>query len=229
MGMLMTLAKPVRLGIIGSSGGGALIAADACLRAVGVEVEWVVVTDRACGLAQWSSDTGHQTHRLKYDTAVTFSERALALFKSAGCQDVLMFYTRRVASPLISDLRIWNIHPSLLPAFAGLRGVEDAWRAKVTIFGATLHRVDEGLDTGPIWAQVAAPLKQDQGLQRLQRLSYLQKTWLTLTWFCIVMGLEINDEALPCAPGVALAWPGLPKPFQTVYCNWVAREEKPAV
>lgn len=225
----MTLARPVRLGIIGSSGGSALIAADACLRAAGVAVEWVVVTDRACGLERWSRDTGHQTHRLPYDSAVTFSQAAHALFKNAGCRDVLTFYTRRVASPLIDDLHVWNIHPSLLPAFAGLRGVEDAWRAKVSIFGATLHRVDEGLDTGPISAQVAAPLKQNQDLQRLQRLSYLQKTWLTLTWFCIVMGLDMNDEALSCEPGVALAWPGLPDPFYTVYCDWIAREEKPAL
>ncbi len=224
----MTLARSVRLGIIGSSGGSALIAADACLRAAGVVVDWVVVTDRACGLEQWARDTGHQTHRLFYENAVTFSCAAHALFKEAGCRDVLMFYTRRVAAPLIDDLHVWNIHPSLLPAFAGLRGVEDAWRANVSIFGATLHRVDEGLDTGPIRAQVAAPLMRSQGLQRLQRLSYLQKTWLTLMWFCVVMNLDETDASMPCEPGVALAWPGLPAPFYALYCDWVAREEKAA-
>ena len=189
----------------------------------------MVVTDRACGLEHWSREAGHQTHRLQYGNAAAFSMEAHALFKAAGCRDVLMFYTRRVATPLIDDLHVWNIHPSLLPAFAGLRGVEDAWKAKVAIFGATLHRVDEGLDTGPIRAQVAAPLQQNQNLERLQRLSYLQKTWLTMTWFCMVTGRDAAAASVPCEPGVALAWPGLPDPFYTAYCDWVAREEQSVV
>ncbi len=218
--------KPVRLGIIGSSGGSALIAADTCLRAAGLAADWVVVTDRECGLERWSRNAGLPTHRLPYVSADAFSQASHTLFKEAGCQDVLMFYTRRVAAPLIDDLRVWNIHPSLLPAFAGLQGVADAWRAQVSIFGATLHRVDAGLDTGPVKAQVAAPLKRDQDLQRLQRLSYLQKTWLTLSWFCMVTGRDGTGESLPCEPGVALAWPGLPAPLYAVYCDWVAREER---
>lgn len=223
---MTTLATTVRLGIIGSSGGSALIAADACLRAAGLKIEWIVVTDRECGLEQWSREVGHPTYRLQYESAAAFSAEAHALFKTSGCKDVLMFYTRRVTAPLIDDLRVWNIHPSLLPAFAGLRGVEDAWKAKVAIFGATLHRVDAGLDTGEIRAQVAAPLRQDHDLQRLQRLSYLQKTWLTLVWFYMVRGIDVVMANMPCEPGVALAWPGLPEPLYTAYCNWVSREEK---
>lgn len=220
------IAKSLRLGIIGSSGGSALIAADECLRAIGVTVEWVVVTDRVCGLDLWSRGAGHETHLLHYESGTAFSTAANNVFKDAACSDVLMFYTRRVTKPLINDLRVWNIHPSLLPAFAGLHGVEDALKANVSIFGATLHRADEGLDTGAIQAQVAAPLKQEQTLQSLQWLSYLQKTWLTLSWFSIVTGEDCTTASVFCEPGVALAWPGLPTVLHKAYCDWAQREQE---
>lgn len=220
----MNLSRSKRLGIIGSSGGSALIAAAECLRAAEVKVEWIIVTDRPCGLAQWSRNAGHQTHQLNYSNAEAFSVEASTIFKAADCQDVLLFFTRRVAAPLVEDLRVWNIHPSLLPAFAGLRGVEDAWKAKVAIFGATLHRVDETLDTGLILAQVAAPMKRGQELSKLHKLSYLQKVWLTLVWFCNTEEIALVDTPRSCGPGVVLAWPNLPEPLYTAYREWIALE-----
>lgn len=219
-------AHPIRLGIIGSSGGGALIAADGCLRASGIDVEWIVVTDRDCGLERWAREIGHLVHRLSYANAKDFSTEACAIFQAAECQNVLMFYTRRVTAPLIDDLNVWNIHPSLLPAFAGLHGVENARQAKVAIFGATLHRVDDGLDTGEIQAQVAAPMRPHQDLQRLQRLSYFQKTWLTLVWVGMVKNLDDRMAQMRCEPGVSVAWPGLPGVLCEAYNAWVAREER---
>jgi phosphoribosylglycinamide formyltransferase-1 len=46
-----------------------------------------------------------------------------------------------------------NVHPSLLPEFPGAHAVEDQLRAGVAESGATVHLVDEGVDTGPILAQ----------------------------------------------------------------------------
>jgi phosphoribosylglycinamide formyltransferase-1 len=51
-----------------------------------------------------------------------------------------------------------NVHPALLPAFPGLRAVEQALEYGVTVFGVTVHYVDEGVDTGPIIAQRAVEL-----------------------------------------------------------------------
>ncbi len=48
-----------------------------------------------------------------------------------------------------------NVHPSLLPAFPGLRAVEEALAAGVAETGATVHFLDEGIDTGPVVAQEA--------------------------------------------------------------------------
>jgi phosphoribosylglycinamide formyltransferase 1 len=54
--------------------------------------------------------------------------------------------------------RIVNVHPSLLPAFPGLRAVERAAEAGVKVTGVTVHFVDEGVDTGAIVLQEALEL-----------------------------------------------------------------------
>lgn len=54
--------------------------------------------------------------------------------------------------------RLLNIHPSLLPAFPGLRTHERAIEAGCTIAGATVHQVTAELDHGPILAQAAVPV-----------------------------------------------------------------------
>jgi phosphoribosylglycinamide formyltransferase-1 len=51
--------------------------------------------------------------------------------------------------------RVVNIHPALLPAFPGLEAQRQAWEHGVKVSGATVHLVDEGLDSGPIVAQEA--------------------------------------------------------------------------
>ena len=57
--------------------------------------------------------------------------------------------------------RILNIHPSLLPAFPGLHGQEQAWRHGVRVAGATVHIVTPELDAGPIVQQAAVPVHDD--------------------------------------------------------------------
>ncbi len=55
-------------------------------------------------------------------------------------------------------MRILNIHPSLLPAFPGLDAQHQALVHGTKIAGCTVHFVDEGLDSGPIIAQAAVPI-----------------------------------------------------------------------
>jgi phosphoribosylglycinamide formyltransferase 1 len=51
--------------------------------------------------------------------------------------------------------RIVNVHPSLLPAFGGIRAIQQAVEYGVKVMGVTVHFVDEGVDTGPIILQEA--------------------------------------------------------------------------
>jgi phosphoribosylglycinamide formyltransferase-1 len=57
--------------------------------------------------------------------------------------------------------RILNVHPSLLPAFPGLAAQRQALDHGVKIAGATVHFVDEGVDTGPIVLQASVPVLGD--------------------------------------------------------------------
>jgi phosphoribosylglycinamide formyltransferase-1 len=54
--------------------------------------------------------------------------------------------------------RIVNVHPSLLPAFPGLRAIEQAVAYGAKVIGVTVHFVDEGVDSGPIVLQEALEL-----------------------------------------------------------------------
>ena len=54
--------------------------------------------------------------------------------------------------------RVINVHPALLPAFPGIRAVEQGLEYGVKVFGVTVHFVDEGVDTGRIIAQRALEL-----------------------------------------------------------------------
>ncbi len=55
--------------------------------------------------------------------------------------------------------RVLNVHPSLLPSFPGAHAVEDALAHGVKVTGATVHFVDEGVDTGPIVLQEAVEIR----------------------------------------------------------------------
>ena len=57
--------------------------------------------------------------------------------------------------------RYVNTHPALLPAFPGMHGARDALAYGVKVTGATVFVVDAGVDTGPIVAQVAVPVRDE--------------------------------------------------------------------
>jgi phosphoribosylglycinamide formyltransferase-1 len=73
---------------------------------------------------------------------------------------ILAGFMRIIGKPLIDVFpnRTMNIHPALLPAFPGLHGQKQALEHGVKISGCTVHFVDEGMDTGPIIIQAAAPV-----------------------------------------------------------------------
>jgi phosphoribosylglycinamide formyltransferase-1 len=72
-------------------------------------------------------------------------------------------FMRLLSSRFISAFagRILNVHPSLLPAFPGLGPQKQALACGVKVTGATVHLVDEGLDSGPILLQEAVAVRED--------------------------------------------------------------------
>ncbi len=70
----------------------------------------------------------------------------------------------RIVTQVLVDAfpqKIINLHPSLLPSFPGIRGVEQALEAKVKITGCSVHLVEVEVDSGPILMQSAVPILPD--------------------------------------------------------------------
>ena len=68
---------------------------------------------------------------------------------------VLAGFMRLLAAETVNRFPMVNTHPSLLPSFPGAHAVADALAHGVKVSGVTVHRVDAGLDSGPILAQAA--------------------------------------------------------------------------
>ena len=221
----------LRAGIIGSSGGSTLRSAAECVERAGIELDLTVIVDRECGLRQWSESAGHRTLLVPYANMSAFSSETSRILLNDGCVDVLLYYTRIVGAPLINKCRVQNIHPSLLPAFPGLHGVRDAVNGGARVLGATLHEVDAGVDTGTISAQVACAIDERVELARANRLSYLQRVYLTLVWFeslqnGFVNGVPANEQR---GVGITTASAGLLNPeLLKAYRQWTADVENNA-
>jgi len=92
--------------------------------------------------------------------------------EQAGCEwIVLAGYMRILSEPFVRRFsgRIVNIHPALLPAFPGAHAVRDALEYGVKVTGVTVHLVNEVLDGGPILAQEAVPVREDDTEATLHR------------------------------------------------------------
>ncbi len=99
---------------------------------------------------------------LSFPDRETYDAKIVAILKHLNVDLVcLAGYKKIVTSVFIKafPMRILNIHPALLPSFPGLKAQEKALRYGVKVSGATVHFVDEGVDTGPIIIQAVVPVQ----------------------------------------------------------------------
>lgn len=90
--------------------------------------------------------------------------------EEAGAELVCLAGFMRILSPVFISRfggMVINIHPALLPSFPGLDAQRQALESGVKISGATVHFVDEGVDTGPIIAQAAVPVEDGDTVETL--------------------------------------------------------------
>lgn len=91
--------------------------------------------------------------------------------RERGVEVVLLAgFMRRLHAAFLDAFRdrILNLHPSLLPAFPGLEAIRQAWEHGVKVTGCTVHLVDGTLDGGPILAQSAVEVREDDTLASLE-------------------------------------------------------------
>jgi phosphoribosylglycinamide formyltransferase-1 len=94
--------------------------------------------------------------------------------------------------------QIINVHPALLPAFAGIRSIEQALDYGVKVAGVTVHFVDEGVDSGPIILQQAFDLPYSRDIAAVeQQIHQIEHELLPRAVSLIARGKVSIDPADP--------------------------------
>lgn len=149
----------------------------------------------------------------------TFETDLVALLKKHDIDLVVLAgFERLIGEPIVTAYpnKIINIHPALLPAFPGL----SVWGAQaeygVKLAGATVHFVDEGMDSGPIIVQGAVPADPELTPDELAtRILSVEHSLLpqAVKWFTegrlSLEGRRVKLAGHPPYQGEALIWPPL--------------------
>ena len=162
----MTSHYAFRLGVLASGAG-------TVLRAIiesGLQVE-AVVLDRPCAAAELAETAGvpavevveRESYGPEFDRTA-YTHRVIDALKRHRIDVVAMAgFGTVLAAPLFEVYpgRVLNTHPALLPAFKGWHAVRDALDAGVKVTGTTVHIATEEVDAGPILAQEAVYVEDD--------------------------------------------------------------------
>jgi len=128
--------------------------------AVGADRDGIAALDRAkdANIPTFTLKVGDFASRDAWDKALTAAcaEHRPDLIVCAG-------FMKLLGKGFLAQFsgRCLNTHPALLPSFPGMHGVRDALDYGVKITGCTVFLVDEGVDAGPVLAQAAVPVQDD--------------------------------------------------------------------
>lgn len=142
----------------------------------GVEVVAVASDRPDCRALQRAREAGVSTEAFPGASFAGRGERDLAMADWLDARQVelvvLAGYMALLTDAFLRRFpgRVINVHPALLPAFPGLRAVEQAIAYGVKVTGVTVHFVDGGVDTGPVILQRAVELPEGCTLQQATRL-----------------------------------------------------------
>ncbi len=159
----------LKIGVLLSGSGTNLQAIIDAVAADGLPVEVVAVVSsrpdaygieraRAAGIPVTVLD------RAAYADPQAADERIVEALRAAGAEYAVMAgYMRKVTPVLLGAFpdRVVNLHPALLPSFKGAHAIDDAWEAGVKVTGVTVHFANEEYDKGPIIAQRAVGVRED--------------------------------------------------------------------
>jgi phosphoribosylglycinamide formyltransferase-1 len=166
----------IRLGVLLSGSGTNLQAIIDAIAAGKLDAQVVLVLSSkpdAYGLKR-AHDAGiptigltREVYREQYAADQLIAEEMTA----AGADYLVMAgYMRMVTGPILTAFpdRVVNLHPALLPSFPGAHGIADAFAAGVKVTGVTVHFANARYDEGPIIAQQAVEVREDDTLESLE-------------------------------------------------------------
>ena len=162
------MTEPLKIGVL-LSGSGTNLQAIIDAAAEGLPVEIVhVVSSRpdAFGIerAHRAGIPVTVLNRDVYADPVEADRRIAETLRYAHAEYVVMAGYMRKVTPVLLDAfpdRVLNLHPALLPSFKGAHAIQDAFDVGVKVTGITVHFANEDYDKGPIVAQRAVEVRED--------------------------------------------------------------------
>ena len=109
--------------------------------------------------------------RKDYATPQSYERDIVISLKEEGIDFIVFAGFMKVLSPFFIKTYpngILNVHPSLLPAFKGARGIKDTFTYGTKVAGVTIHFVDDKMDHGPIILQQAFRVDKKETLKSLE-------------------------------------------------------------
>jgi phosphoribosylglycinamide formyltransferase-1 len=171
----MTVPSPLRLGVLVSGTGSNLQAILDAIEAGRLAARvTVVISNRAqvqaLARAEAAGIVALTIPHQNFESRAAFDRALLTELTAAGVDWVVLAGFMRVLTPEFLNAfpgRVINIHPTLLPAFPGVSGIQQALDYGVKISGCTVHFVDPGVDSGKIIAQRAVEVLPNDDLATL--------------------------------------------------------------
>jgi phosphoribosylglycinamide formyltransferase-1 len=181
-----------------------------------------LVTNRASSdLEDFGTCFGVPTVRIDYKDRKAADDELTSACIEARLDLLCLTYDKIIPSLLIEHCggKIINVHPALLPAFRGMKAVQQALSARACFSGVTIHEVDKEVDHGPIICQGVEPIMEcdtdellNCRLYNLMRPMYLQ----VISWFRegrvlrTSSGIRVKGArygCLPISPAIERAFP----------------------
>ena len=178
--------EPSVVGVLASGSGSNFETIAECVERgdLDVELETLVCNNPGAGCLQRADRLGVPSQVIDHrqlDERESFDAAVLEHLKTRGVEWVVMAGWMRIVTADFIDAyrdRILNLHPSLLPSFPGAHAVADAMEAGVKVTGCTVHLVTEEVDSGPILAQAAVPVGEDDDRDALHERIHRAEHWL---------------------------------------------------
>ena len=162
------MTEPLKIGVLLSGSGTNLQAIiDAAAEGLPVEIVHVVSSRPDAFGIERAHRAGIPVTVLNRDVYADPGEadrRIAETLRYAHAEYVVMAGYMRKVTPVLLDAfpdRVLNLHPALLPSFKGAHAIQDAFDAGVKVTGITVHFANEDYDKGPIVAQRAVEVRED--------------------------------------------------------------------
>jgi phosphoribosylglycinamide formyltransferase-1 len=204
---------PARIAVL-ASGSGTLL--EAILADLASQIV-VVISDRPCRALDVATDHGvpaELVERSEWGPSFdrdAYTERLVKALQAHAVDLVVMAGFGTVVPRIVDAFpdRVINSHPALLPAFKGWHAVREALAAGVKVTGTTIHVVTAEVDEGPILAQEAVAVRDDDTEETLhERIKQVERRLYpaTIRRYLTDLGLDVaarpqpRSEAAPESP-----------------------------